>query len=508
MNVLLVYPVYPDTFWSFKHVLPFVAKKAVFPPLGLLTVAAMLPETWGKRLVDTNVGPLSDADLEWADMVMVSAMLVQTASAQKIIARAKNAGKRVVAGGPAFNTQRERFPGVDHFILGEAESILPNFVDDLLNGSARDSYQATERPGLAATPIPLWSLLNFKDYVSLSVQYSRGCPFDCEFCGIVAMNGRHPRVKSPEQMLAELQSLYDAGWRNNIFIVDDNFIGNIAHVKEFLPRLAAWQEERGYPYKLMTEASINLAKDPELMQMMSAANFHKVFIGIETPSVESLTECGKNQNVSADFASAIQTIHQHGMQVMGGFIVGFDHDTPSIFEQQYRFIQTIGVVTAMVGVLNALPQTRLWRRLKAEGRLLGTMSGENTDASLNFLPNMGREILLEGYKRLLWSIYSPKEYYKRINTFLSAYTPTATGRILPAEILALARSMWSIGVVSRARFSYWKLLFKTLLTKRKSFSVAVELAILGLHFERVARRALGASDTAHPEHDNSQHCAT
>jgi len=488
MNVLLVYPAHPDTFWSFKHVLPFVAKKAVFPPLGLLTVAAMLPEAWEKRLVDANVGPLRDADLDWADMVMVGAMLVQAASTQEIIARAKAAGKRIVAGGPAFNTHRERFPEVDHFILGEVETILPDFVQDLQNGSARGVYQATERPKLAATPIPLWSLLNFKDYVSLSVQYSRGCPFDCEFCGIVAMNGRHPRVKSPEQMLAEMQSLHDAGWRGTVFIVDDNFIGNMAHVKEFLPKLAAWQKERGYPYKLMTEASINLAKDPTLMHMMSAANFHKVFIGIETPSVESLKECGKTQNVTTDFTSAVRTIHQHGMQVMGGFIVGFDHDTPSIFEQQYRFIQTIGVVTAMVGVLNALPQTRLWCRLQAEGRLLGTMSGENTDASLNFTPNMGRETLLEGYKRLIWSLYSPKEYYRRINTFLAAYIPTASGKVIPAELLALARSMWSIGVVSRARFSYWKLIFKTLLTKRKSFPVAVELAILGLHFERVAQR--------------------
>lgn len=494
MNVLLVYPVYPDTFWSFKHVLPFVAKKAVFPPLGLLTVAAMLPEGWNKRLVDTNVAALAEADLQWADVVMVSAMLVQTDSAQEIIARAKAAGKRVVAGGPAFSTQRELFPGVDHFILGEAEAILPAFARDLQNGEAREVYQSAERPALASTPIPLWNLLNFKDYVSLSVQYSRGCPFDCEFCGIVAMNGRHPRVKSPEQMLAELQSLYDAGWRDNLFIVDDNFIGNMAHVKEFLPRLAAWQKERGYPYRLMTEASINLAQDPELMQMMSDANFHKVFIGIETPSTESLTECGKKQNVATDFISAVRTIHQHGMQVMGGFIVGFDHDTPAIFGQQHRFIQAIGVVTAMVGVLNALPQTRLWRRLNAEGRLLGATRGENTDASLNFAPSMGREALLGGYGRLLCTIYSPREYYKRINTFLAAYTPTSIGRITRIDLLALARSMWSIGVVSHARFRYWRLMAKTCLSRRKSLSVAVELAILGLHFERVAKRALGADD--------------
>lgn len=494
MNALLVYPVYPDTFWSFRHVLPFVAKKAAFPPLGLLTVAAMLPAAWEKRLVDTNVAPLRDADLDWADLVLVSAMLVQAPDAQALIRRAKAAGKRVIAGGPAFNTERERFPGVDHFILGEAEAILPTFLEDLRQGVAREVYEATERPDLASTPLPLWELLHFKDYVSMSVQYSRGCPFDCEFCGIVAMNGRRPRVKSPEQMLRELQSLHDAGWRDSVFIVDDNFIGNMGHVKKFLPRLAAWQKAHGYPYKLMTEASINLAQDPTLMEMMSAANFHKVFIGIESPSAASLEECGKSQNLATDFGSAVRAIHEHGMQVMGGFIVGFDHDTPSIFEQQIRFIQEIGVVTAMVGVLNALPQTRLWRRLQAEGRLLGAMSGENTDACLNFVPSMGRETLLDGYKRLLGVIYSPKAYYKRINTFLAAYTPTARGKIIPTEVRAFARSMWSIGVLSRARFAYWKLMLKTLLTKRKAFPVAVELAILGLHFERVARRVLHAGE--------------
>lgn len=495
MKALLVYPAYPDTFWSFKHVLPFVAKKAAFPPLGLLTVAAMLPAAWEKRLVDANVAPLREEDLAWADTVLISAMLVQAPDAQALIARAKAAGKRVIAGGPAFSTERERFPGVDHFLVGEAETILPVFLEDLAQGAAKDVYEATERPELATTPLPLWELLRFKDYVSMSVQYSRGCPFDCEFCGIVAMNGRRPRVKSPEQMLREMQSLYDAGWRDSVFIVDDNFIGNLAHVKRFLPLLAAWQKERGYPYKLMTEASVNLAQDPTLLQMMSAANFHKVFIGIETPSAASLEECGKSQNMATDFASAVRAIHQHGMQVMGGFIVGFDHDTSSIFEQQIRFIQEIGVVTAMVGVLNALPQTRLWRRLKAEDRLLGAMSGENTDASLNFIPNMGRETLLNGYTRLLNVIYSPKEYYKRINTFLASYTPTARGKIPLNDMWAFMRSVWSIGVVSRARFSYWKLMLKTLLTKRKAFSVAVELAILGLHFERVARRVLGAGNT-------------
>ena len=488
MKALLVYPAYPETFWSFKHVLPFVGRKAAFPPLGLLTVAAMLPEAWEKRLVDANVERLKDADIEWADAVFVSAMLVQDEGAREVMSRAKSAGKLVVAGGPSFLSGRERFPDADHFIVGEAETILPEFLRDMERGEARRVYECEGRPDLAAVPEPLWELVRLKDYVSMSVQYSRGCPFDCEFCGITAMNGRNPRVKSPERMLAELQGLHDAGWRETVFIVDDNFIGNIAHVKRFLPRLEAWQRERGYPFRFMTEASVNLANDPELMHMMSAANFHKVFIGIETPSVESLEECGKRQNVSTDFAEAVRTIHQNGMQVMGGFIVGFDHDTPAIFEQQMRFIQEIGVVTAMVGILNALPQTRLWHRLQAEKRLTGEAKGENTDTSLNFVPSMGREVLQDGYKRLLDAIYSPKVYYRRINTFLADYIPTSRGRILGDDMRALFKSMWSVGVVSRARFVYWRLMLKTLITKRKAFPAVVELAILGLHFRRVANR--------------------
>ncbi len=330
-----------------------------------------------------------------------------------------------------------------------------------------------------------------RDYVSMSVQYSRGCPFDCEFCDIVAMNGRRPRVKCPEQMMRELQSLYDAGWRNSVFIVDDNFIGNLARVKAFLPRLAQWQKLHHYPFKLMTEASVNLAQDPELMEMMSAANFHKVFIGIETPCMESLVECGKKQNVTADFSSAVREIHQHGMQVMGGFIVGFDNDTASIFEQQVKFIQEIGVVTAMVGILNALPHTRLWHRLKSEGRLFDGLSGENTDARLNFNPLMGCEVLLDGYKSLLGALYSPNKYYDRISTFIASYMPTSRGKIVRTDVQAFLKSMWAVGVVSSARLLYWKIVLKTLLTKPKALSAVVELAILGLHFERVSHRVMG-----------------
>jgi radical SAM superfamily enzyme YgiQ (UPF0313 family) len=506
MKILLIYPVYPDTFWSFKHILPFISPRAAFPPLGLLTVAAMLPEQWEKRLVDVNVAPLRDEDLAWADLVLVSAMLVQEAGARDVIARARAMGKRIVAGGPAFSAQPERFPGVDYFVLNEAESTLPSFLEDLRRGVPKPLYTSAERPDIARTPIPQWDLINFRDYVTMSVQYSRGCPFDCEFCDIVVMNGRRPRVKSSDQMLRELGSLHDAGWRGPVFIVDDNFIGNIASVKQFLPRLIDWQTAHGYPFKFMTEASINLAQDGDLVRLMSTANFHKVFIGIETPSTDSLKECGKKQNVTADFPKAIKILHQNGLQVMGGFIVGFDSDTEGIFEQQIRFIQNIGVVTAMVGLLTAMPKTRLWGRLKAEKRLLGNATGENTDASLNFIPAMGRETLINGYKRLLSTLYAPECYYGRINTFLKNYNPTARGRLVWDDFRAFLNSLWRIGILSRARFEYWKLLIKTALTKRKALPVAVELAILGRHFQLVARRALRATDAwadAHTD-DSSQ----
>lgn len=505
MKALLVYPYYPDTFWSFKHILPYISRKAAFPPLGLLTVAAMMPEDWEKRLVDVNIAPLRDEDLAWADMVFISAMVVQEAGAKEVIARAQAMGKCIVAGGPAFTAQPERFQGVDHFVLNEAETTLPPFLEDLERRTPKRFYTSSVRPDISTTPIPLWSLINFHDYVTMSVQYSRGCPFDCEFCDIVVLNGRRPRVKPTDQMLREVESLYDAGWRGPVFIVDDNFIGNIVSVKQFLRDLIEWQAQHHYPFKFMTEASINLAQDDELIRMMSKANFHKVFIGIETPSTDSLKECGKKQNVAMDFPQAIKTLHQNGLQVMGGFIVGFDNDTEGIFDQQIRFIQKIGVVTAMVGILNVMPKTRLWQRLQSENRLLGNATGENTDASLNFIPTMRREALLNGYKRLLVTLYTPKCYYARINIFLKNYNPTARGKLLWSDLRAFIRSLWRIGILSRTRFHYWKLIVKTALTKRKALPVAVELAILGRHFQLVAKRALRATDSwAAPPDTSSQ----
>ena len=485
MNILLVYPKYPNTFWSFKHILKFISKKAAFPPLGLLTVASMLPGEWKKRLVDTNVSRLEDEDIEWADMVFIGAMIVQEKSAAEIIERCRTMGKKVVAGGPAFTINHKKFSGVDHFVLNEAEVTLPLFLKDLENGTPKPIYTSKKSPDITKTPAPLWSLIRFRDYVTMSVQFSRGCPFACEFCDIPIMNGSNPRTKTPEQMLGEIGALYEAGWRGAIFIVDDNFIGNKVKVKKMLRHLIEWQKAHKYPYKLLTEASTNLADDEELMKLMSEANFSKVFLGIETPNVASLEECSKNQNTRRDLAESVKAIHRNGMQVMGGFIVGFDSDRESIFETQVRFIQKIGVVTAMVGILNALPQTKLWQRLKVEGRLLSDFTGENTDGTLNFIPKMGKEKLVEGYKRLIATIYAPKNYYERIDTFIGHYRPTVRSSISMTDLVAFIRSMWSIGIISKARFLYWKLVLKTVLKKIDALPIAVELAIAGLHFERV-----------------------
>jgi radical SAM superfamily enzyme YgiQ (UPF0313 family) len=490
MNILLVYPKYPDTFWSFKHVLKFVSKKAAFPPLGLLTVAAMLPCQWGKRLVDMNVRDLTDKDVRWADMVFVSAMIVQQDSVREIIKRCNRMGTKVVAGGPLFTTQNEKFSGVDHFVLDEAEVTLQPFLDDLKKGKAKYVYSSKVRPDINKTPIPLWGLIDFRNYATMGIQYSRGCPFNCEFCDIVIMNGRVPRTKSPEQMVAEFQALYDAGWRSGVFVVDDNFIGNKSRVKNMLPHLIRWQKQHKYPFMLLTEASMNLAEDDELLQMMSAANFNKVFLGIETPNMDSLKECSKIQNTTLNLADAVWKIHTNGMQVMGGFIVGFDSDTENIFESQIKFIQKIGVVTAMVGMLSAFPQTRLWNRLKQEGRLLKETTGEHMDSSVNFIPKMGVDKLVEGYKKILSTIYSPKNYYLRIGKLLKSYKPTAKSRLSRHDVGAFFKSVWRIGILSGARFHYWKLMIKTLFTKKKAFPLAVELSIYGLHYEKVVKQIM------------------
>jgi len=487
MNILLIYPEFPDTFWSFKHALKFIRKKAGSPPLGLLTVAALLPGGWDKRLVDLNIQKLTDADLAWADMVFLSAMIVQRPSAREVITRCKRAGVKIVTGGPLFTMEAGNFPDVDHFVLNEGELTLPLFLSDLAKGKPQRIYKTNEFPDIHMTPSPTWKLAKLKNYDSISIQFSRGCPFKCDFCNITALLGHRPRTKSATQIVAELDSLYKTGWRRSVFFVDDNFIGNKRQLKEeILPALIEWRKgKRGFTFS--TEASINLADDPELTRLMVEAGFATVFVGIETPNAGSLDECGKTQNLKRDLVESVKRLQRAGLQVQGGFIVGFDNDTPSIFNQQFDFIQKSGIVTAMVGMLQAPHGTRLFERMHREHRLVKEFSGDNADGSTNIIPKMGLEKLREGYKQLMAALYAPKEYTERVITFLREYNPPKIrGHLEFQHIMAFFRSIYLLGIRSVNRMEYWKLLGWTLRRRPKLFPLAVTLAIYGFHFRKVA----------------------
>jgi radical SAM superfamily enzyme YgiQ (UPF0313 family) len=482
----MVYPEFPDTFWSFKHALKFVHKRASSPPLGLATIASMLPVDWEKRLVDMNIEPLRDADLRWADLVFVSAMVVQRTSTYEAIHRAKQAGKTVIAGGPLFLGEWEKFPEVDHFILNEGELTLPLFLRDWVLGSPKKVYTTSEYADVTQSPVPMWELVKFRYYDSLSIQYSRGCPFDCDFCNITAILGHRPRTKSAAQIVAELNKMTSLGWDRNIFFVDDNFIGNRKQIKEeILPAIIKWRQSHT-DIRFITEASINLSDDPELMKLMTDAGFTSIFVGIETPDEASLQECHKGQNLHRDLVESVNTLQRNGLQVMGGFIVGFDTDTSSIFRRQVEFIQKTGIVTAMVGMLQAPYGTKLYTRMENEGRILDEMTGDNADGSTNIVPKMGIGTLEAGYRRLLKGIYEPKHFYERVKTFLSVYTPAlAPVKIHAEEIAAFFSSLWRLGIFGKERREYWKLFFWTLARYPKKFALAITFAIYGYHFRKV-----------------------
>jgi radical SAM superfamily enzyme YgiQ (UPF0313 family) len=491
LRILLVYPKNPETFWSYKHALKFIFKKATDPPLGLLTVAALLPEDWEKKLVDMNVTTLKDKDLKWADYVFISAISVQKESVKETIARCKEMGKKIVAGGPLFTTGYEEFKGVDHFVLNEAEITLPPFLEDLKNGCAKHIYTSDQWADLKKTPAPLWKLINMKKYAAMNIQYSRGCPFNCEFCDITLLYGRRPRLKDKDQVVAELENLYTGGWRGSVFFVDDNFIGNKRKLKkEILPAISEWMKKRKHPFSFFTQTSINLSDDEELMQLMTQAGFDKVFVGIETPNEESLVECTKHLNRNRDLIDCVKKIQKAGMQVDGGFIVGFDNDPLSIFERQIKFIQMSGIVTAMVGLLNAPRGTRLYQRLQKENRLLNDLTGDNTDCSINFIPKMDNDVLVNGYKEILSTIYSPSCYYERVGKFLKEYKPIGKGqfRFRFTHLAAFFRSNLRLGVLGKERFHYWKLLIWSLFRRPKLFPMAVTYAIYGFHFRKIVEK--------------------
>lgn len=493
MKILLLYPKFPSTFWGFKYALPFIGKKAAFPPLGLLTVAALLPQDWEKKLVDLNLQNLNEEDLIWPDFIFISAMVAQKDSVKEIINLAKKFGKKIVAGGPLFATGFEEFLGdIDHFVLGEAEISLPYFLNDLENNALKKIYKTNLWPDIRETPVPLWELININKYGSMGIQFSRGCPFNCEFCDIVLLNGRMPRAKDKEQVLKELDTLYDRGWRDSIFFVDDNFIGNKIKLKEeILPAIIEWMEEKKYPFVFNTQVSINIADDKELMELMSRAGFNTVFVGIESPNEESLKKCGKFQNTNRNLLSSIRAIQNHGLRVDAGFIIGFDQDTPSIFDQMILFIQTSGIMTAMVGILQALPKTRLWERLKTEGRLVSQPTA-NTDGTINFVPKMNLNSLVQGYKKIINHLYSPKNYYQRITTFLKEYKPKMKRRrkLNFNHLFALLKSIWILGIREKERAYYWKIFFRCLLKNPKLFPLVIDMMVKGYHFRKISEEYL------------------
>ncbi len=489
MKILLVYPKCPDSFWSFSHALKFISKKAAVPPLGLITVSAMLPHTWQKKLVDLNISALRVSDVQWADYVFISAMYIQKDSVDKVILESKKWNKKIVAGGPLFTQEYANYPDVDHFILNEAEITMPLFLADLSAGNPQKLYQTNEFADLSQTPVPDYHLLSVKDYALMNIQVTRGCPFACNFCEITSLFGHKVRMKSTAQIINELDVLYHTiKWRGPVSVVDDNFIGNKKEVKHnLLPAMKEWMIAHKFPFTFNIESTINLADDEELMSLLVETGFNSTFIGIETPEEKSLNYCNKVQNINRDLIQSVKKIQQAGIQVSAGFIVGFDSDTPTVFQRQIDFIQKSGIVSAMVGLLNAPKNTKLYHQMKAENRLTTEATGNNTDSSMNFIPKMDYNDLQEGYKKIIRNIYSVKPYYKRVRQLLLNYKRLSKGQstISFSLVMAFLKSVFVIGFLNRGRTEYWMFIFWTLFNKPKLMVDAITYTVYGYHFRTV-----------------------
>ncbi len=500
-NALLVYPRFPPSYWGFQYAIELLGKRSAMPPLGLITVGAMFPDHYRLRLVDMNVQELRDQDLDWADLVLTSTMVVQQRSLQEVISRTRGRGTPIAVGGPHPTSYSVDIAGASYYLMDEVEETFPRFLADWEDGRATKVYRTESKPPVTATPVPRFDLLDLDAYGSMALQFSRGCPFNCEFCDITKLFGRVPRTKSNEQMLGELDRLYATGWRGAVFLVDDNFIGNKREALRLLPAVADWQKQRGYPFDFYTEASVNLAKLEPLMDAMVDAGFTMTFLGIESPNPEALKKTNKVQNTARDdheyLLHAVETIQRKGLEVSGGFILGLDGDGPEIFDAQVEFIQRAGIPMAMVGLLTAIRGTDLYARLDREGRLVSESSGNNVEIVLNFEPELDRSELIGGYRRVLSTLYDPglKSYFERCWTLLArlgqrSRPPRSVGR---AELVALLRSL-RIQLLSRQGPAYLKFLARTLARRPKLFAEAIRLAIKGLHFQRFTAQTLAAHD--------------
>ena len=500
-NALLVYPKFPPSYWGAQYALEFIGKKSAMPPLGLLTVAGMFPSGYQLKVVDMNVDPLTEKHLEWADMVFTSTMIVQKDSLREVIERSKRAQVPVIAGGPHPTTFYEEIEGVDHFVLDEVEDTFGEFLKDFENGRAQRIYRSPAKPSIKDAPLPRYDLINIHAYGSMALQFSRGCPFDCEFCDITKLFGRVPRTKSAEQILAEFDVLYNLGWRGRMFLVDDNFIGNKRDAMRVLPEIARWQKAKNYPFSLYTEASVNLSGLDDLLDAMVDAGFTMAFLGIETPNREALLKTKKAQNTHRHddnfLLNAVRKIQEKGLEVTAGFILGLDSDGEEAFDAQIEFIQQAGIPTAMVGLLSALKGTDLYLRLQKEGRLLEESSGNNVSVSLNFRTEMDHEVLIQGYKRVLSTLYDPglKNYFDRCLTMLRRVKSRShvTPKIGKAEWMALAKSL-KRQLLSRQGPAYLKFLLAVVKEKPRVFSDAVRLAILGYHFEKTTSQQIAVDE--------------
>jgi len=512
VNALMVQPKTPQTFWSHDSALKAAGFKSVMPPLGLMTVAAMLPDNFHVTLIDMNVRDLEISDIEPNEIVFLTGMWIHRESFLKVLNMCHELGKTIVAGGPFVQSAYGR-PGdylesdkIDHLILYEAENNLPQFLKDYAWRAAKKVYANKDKPGLELTPPPRFDLINPNDYASMALQFSRGCPFNCEFCDIVQMFGHVPRTKSSVQFMREVEDLHATGYRGRLFIVDDNFIANRKAVKEMLRLLAVWQEEHGYPYMLFTEASIDLAKDDELLDLMTRSGFTSVFIGIESPDSATLRAANKNQNAACDMNRAIEKIQRSGIEVMGGFILGFDTDKEDAFDNQLAFIRQNGIAQSMVGLLAAMPNTDLFKRLEREGRIISQdnpHSGDNVDTVLNFVPVMPAEKLVEGYRRVIAQTYSPKNYFARASTLISRLPDLKITKLRGAEpwkkklakskltnyprktkmMLELARLFFSLFGIHALWFIIRSSRFGLL-----ALPAAIELVFRGRHYINVAGR--------------------